>query len=188
MEKIQNGKYVELGYDLYEVAADGSQKLVHQTDIEDPEKFVYGVTEGMIEPLERAVEGLEVGGTFDIIVKCDDAFGPHDPDQVAELDRDIFVVDGNCVYSNSTSMNQIIARKNIIYNLSVDEPIMFKTTDGSINIGFDKWTKDVGKDTGSVVLNPKFARIENFDFTLSDNSPAIAFGFKPITGFTASGK
>ena len=94
MEKIQNGKYVELGYDLYEVAADGSQKLVHQTDIEDPEKFVYGVTEGMIEPLERAVEGLEVGGTFDIIVKCDDAFGPHDPDQVAELDRDIFVVDG----------------------------------------------------------------------------------------------
>lgn len=94
MEKIQNGKYVELGYDLYEVAPDGTQKLVHQTDIQDPEKFVFGVTQGMIVPLERAVEGLEAGGTFDIIVKSDEAFGPHDPEQVAELKRDIFLVDG----------------------------------------------------------------------------------------------
>ena len=27
-----------------------------------------------------------------------------------------------------------------------------------------------------------------FDFTLSDDSPAAEFGFKPIKGFTASGK
>lgn len=94
MEKIQPGKYVELGYDLYEVAADGSQKLVHHTDVEDPEKFVFGVTRGMIAPLEKAVEGLEAGGEFDIIVKCDEAFGPHDPEHVVTLERDIFVVDG----------------------------------------------------------------------------------------------
>ncbi len=94
MEKIQNGKYVELGYDLYEVAPDGTQKLVHQTDAEDPEKFVFGVTQGMIVPLEKAVEGLDAGGTFDIIVKSEEAFGPHDPEQVAELEREIFIVDG----------------------------------------------------------------------------------------------
>ena len=94
MEKIELGKYVELGYDLYEVDADGTQKLVHQTDVNDPERFVYGVTPGMIVPLEKAVCGLEVGGEFDIIVKCEEAFGPQDPDQIAELERDIFVVDG----------------------------------------------------------------------------------------------
>ena len=94
MEKIELGKYVELGYDLYEVAADGTQKLVHQTDVNDPERFVYGVTPGMIVPLEKAVCGLEAGGEFDIIVKCEDAFGPQDPEQIAELERDIFVVDG----------------------------------------------------------------------------------------------
>lgn len=94
MEKIEPGKYVELGYDLYEVASDGTQKLVHQTDIEDPEKFIFGVTQGMIAPLEKAVEGLSVGGEFDIIVKSDDAFGPHDPEQIAELEKEIFVVDG----------------------------------------------------------------------------------------------
>lgn len=94
MEKIEPGKYVELGYDLYEVAPDGTQKLVHQTAPEDPEKIVFGVTRGMIVPLEKAIEGLEKGGEFDLIVKADEAFGQHDADQVVELDRDIFVVDG----------------------------------------------------------------------------------------------
>ncbi len=94
MEKIEPGKYVELGYDLYEVAPDGSQKLVHQTNPEDPERIVFGVTRGMIVPLEKAIEGLEKDGTFDLIVKADEAFGPYDPDQIVELERDIFLVDG----------------------------------------------------------------------------------------------
>ena len=51
MEKIEPGKYVELGYDLYEVNGD-EQTLVHQTDDNDPERIVFGVTRGMIEPLE----------------------------------------------------------------------------------------------------------------------------------------
>ena len=37
MERIEPGKYVELGYDLYAVEADGKETLVHQTDAEDPE-------------------------------------------------------------------------------------------------------------------------------------------------------
>ena len=75
MEKIQQGKYVEMVYDLYKVNADGSEKLVHQSDEADPERFVYGVTPGMIIPLEKAI-------------------GPYDPNQVAELSRDLFLVDG----------------------------------------------------------------------------------------------
>lgn len=94
MKKIKPGKYVELGYDLYEVQPDGSQTLVHQTDVKDPEKIVYGVTPGVIRPLEEAIEGLEPGGEFDLIVKSDDAFGPHDPEQVVPLEKEIFIVDG----------------------------------------------------------------------------------------------
>ncbi len=94
MEKIEPGKYVELGYDLYEVKPDGTEKLVHQTVADDPEKLVFGVTPGVIVPLEKAIEGLEPGGEFDIVVKADDAFGPHDPDQIVSLPRDIFEVDG----------------------------------------------------------------------------------------------
>lgn len=94
MEKIKPGKYVELGYDLYEVQPDGSQTLVHQTDIKDPEKIVYGVTPGVIRPLEAAIEGLEAGGEFDLVVKSDEAFGPRDPEQIVPLEKEIFMVDG----------------------------------------------------------------------------------------------
>lgn len=93
MEKITPGKYVELGYDLYEVTPDG-EKLVHQTDVTDPEKIVFGVTRGMIRPLEETIDGLEAGGEFDVTVKADEAFGPWDPEQIVTLDKYIFEVDG----------------------------------------------------------------------------------------------
>lgn len=93
-QKVAPGKYVELGYDLYQINPDGSEQLVHQTDMNDPEKIVFGVTRGVIVPLERALDGLEEGGEFDVVAKADEAFGPRDNEQVVELDRDIFVVDG----------------------------------------------------------------------------------------------
>ncbi|MDE6100658.1 MAG: FKBP-type peptidyl-prolyl cis-trans isomerase [Paramuribaculum sp.] len=93
MEKIQPGKYVELGYDLYEVTPDGD-KLVHQTSADDPERIIFGVTQGVIKPLEHAIDGLEAGGEFDIKVTADEAFGPYDPEQIVTLPKDIFEVDG----------------------------------------------------------------------------------------------
>lgn len=93
MEKIKPGKYVELGYDLYEVNADG-EKLVHQTSAEDPERFVFGVTQGVILPLEQAIDGLGVGDEFDITVAAKDAFGDYDLEQIAVLPKEIFEVDG----------------------------------------------------------------------------------------------
>ena len=94
MEKIEPGKYVELGYDLYQVNEDGSETLVHQTSPEDPERIIFGVTRGVIEPLEHAVAGLEVGGKFDVKVEAAKAFGPYDPEQVATLPKEVFEVDG----------------------------------------------------------------------------------------------
>ena len=94
MEKIQPGKYVELGYDLYAVEADGTEQLVHQTDAEDPEKIVFGVTRGVIAPLEKAIEGLEKDGKFNVTATADEAFGPYDPEQGVTLDKDLFLIDG----------------------------------------------------------------------------------------------
>ncbi len=93
MEKITPGKYVELGYDLYTVTPEG-ETLVHQTDAEDPERIIFGVTRGMIRPLEIAIDGLGVNDPFDVTVKADEAFGPYDPEQVATLEKDVFEVDG----------------------------------------------------------------------------------------------
>lgn len=93
MEKITPGKYVELGYDLYTVTPEG-ETLVHQSDTEDPERIIFGVTRGMIRPLEIAIDGLGINDTFDVTVKADEAFGPYDPEQIATLEKDIFTVDG----------------------------------------------------------------------------------------------
>lgn len=94
MERIQPGKYVEMTYDLYQVNDDNTEKLVHQTDPKDPEKFIFGVTRGMIAPLEKALENLEQGAKFDVKATADEAFGEYDPEQVVALEKDIFEVDG----------------------------------------------------------------------------------------------
>ena len=93
MEKILPGKYVEISYELFEVAPDGTDTLVHTVEAAEPERFIFGVTPGMIRPLELALEGLEPGSSFDVAVPSNEGF-PYNPDDVAELDKDIFSVDG----------------------------------------------------------------------------------------------
>lgn len=95
MEKIEPGKYVELVYDLYEVTPDGETKLVHQVDKDDPEKIISGVTPGVIIPLEKALQGLKAGDEYNVFVNAEEAFGPYDPDQVLELDKSLFEIDGS---------------------------------------------------------------------------------------------
>lgn len=94
MEKIEPGKYVELVYDLYEITPEGDEKLVHQVDEEDPEIIISGVTPGVIIPLEKALQGLKAGDKYNVFVNAEEAFGPYDPDQILELDRSLFEVDG----------------------------------------------------------------------------------------------
>lgn len=93
MQQIKPGKYVELSYDLYEVTPDG-EKLVHQSTAEDPERFIFGMTPGAIIPLEKAIDGLEAGGEFDVTVASKDAFGDYDLEQIVTLPRDVFEIDG----------------------------------------------------------------------------------------------
>lgn len=93
MEKIEPGKYVEMVYDLSVVTPDG-EELVHKVEPDSPERIVFGVTKGVIVPLEKAIEGLKKGDAFDIKVSAAEGFGPHDPEQVAHLDKSIFEVEG----------------------------------------------------------------------------------------------
>lgn len=94
MEKIEPGKYIELRYDLYTIDKDGKETLVHQTTEDDPERLVFGVTRGVVAPLEKALEGLSVGDEFDVTASPDEAFGRFDKDNVVELEKEIFEIDG----------------------------------------------------------------------------------------------
>ena len=94
MEKIEPGKYVELAYDLYKVNPDGSEELVHQTDVNDPEGFIYGITRGLVAPLEKDILGKAKDEAFDVVATADEAFGEHSDEYVAELEKEVFSVDG----------------------------------------------------------------------------------------------
>lgn len=93
MEKIVPGKFVEFTYDIYEVNPDGTEGLVHRVEADDPERIVYGVTPGIIKPLEVALEGMEPGQEFSVKVPASEGF-PYNPDDVVTLDKSIFMVDG----------------------------------------------------------------------------------------------
>lgn len=93
-ETIKPGKYVELVFDLYKINNDGSETLVHEVTDDAPECVVFGVTQGIIKPLETALEGLGVGDAYDVTAKPEEAFGHHNPEEVVELDREVFEIDG----------------------------------------------------------------------------------------------
>ena len=93
-EKIIPGMHVSLTYDLYAVNEDGTEELVHQSDPEDPEQIIFGVTQGVIVPLEKALDGLKAGDEFNVVAKSEEAFGPHVPENMVTLDKEMFYVDG----------------------------------------------------------------------------------------------
>lgn len=133
-ERIIPGKYVELGYDLYRVESDGTETLVHQTDKDDPERIVFGVTKGVIAPLERALDGLVAGDTFDVVARSAEAFGPRDDEQIAELDKDIFVVDGK--------FDSSVIRKGAVVPMMTQDGyhingIVLEVTDNKVKMDFN---------------------------------------------------
>lgn len=94
MENIKPGKYVEIVYDLYKINPDGSEELVHQVDPDDPETFIFGVTTGMVAPLEKALEGLSQGDSYDAVATAEEGFGVYNDEYVVDVEKQIFLVDG----------------------------------------------------------------------------------------------
>jgi FKBP-type peptidyl-prolyl cis-trans isomerase SlyD len=164
MEKIQPGKYVELGYDLYAVEADGSEKLVHQTDVADPEKIVFGVTSGMIVPLEKAIDGLEKGDKFNVTATSDEAFGPYDPEQIAVLEKELFFIDGK--FDDEA--------------IKVGEYVPMMTADGFRINGL---VKEITADKVKMDFNhPLAGKSVRFDGTILEVRDATAAELKPSCG------
>ncbi|MDD2962161.1 MAG: FKBP-type peptidyl-prolyl cis-trans isomerase [Muribaculaceae bacterium] len=94
METIKPGKYVELTYKLYEVA-EPQEILMYSFTEEQPDNFVFGLDNGMLESFKKAISGLKTGETFDITLSPEEAFGPIMEDYIMEFEKAMFEVDGN---------------------------------------------------------------------------------------------
>lgn len=93
METIKPGKFVELVYDIYEVA-EPQEILMYKFNEDMPESFVYGMNNGMLESFAKAIAGLKAGEAFDVTFGPDDAFGPYMESYLMEFDKEMFTVDG----------------------------------------------------------------------------------------------
>ena len=90
MEKITPGKYVEIAYDLYAALPGGEETQVHTVEPSEPERFIFGVTPGLIPALEKALDGRAQGDTFELSLTPEEGI-PFNPDDIVTLDDELFL-------------------------------------------------------------------------------------------------
>ena len=92
--KITANKSVSAEYELFvDGEKEGELELMERATAEQPLSFIYGV--GMMLPkFEENLFGLSEGETFDFTINNEDAYCPYEDENVIDLDRSIFEIDG----------------------------------------------------------------------------------------------
>ncbi|MBP1675528.1 MAG: peptidylprolyl isomerase FKBP-type [Bacteroidetes bacterium] len=92
--KITANKSVSAEYELYvDGETEGELELMERATAEQPLSFIFGV--GMMLPkFEEKLFGLSAGEKFEFTINNEDAYGPYEDENVIELDRTIFEIDG----------------------------------------------------------------------------------------------
>jgi hypothetical protein len=102
------------------------------------------------------------------------------------LERNIFVVDDQSVfvggYGNDYSTPCLVSDLNLFWDVN-GKPITFLKggfgSPAAKKATLDEWQK-AGHDTHSLMADPCFVDLAGHDFALSDGSPALKLGFRPI--------
>lgn len=90
-KKVGPGMFVEYSYKLYN---DETGELLFETPMNQPDMMVYGVSQEVVPGLIAAMQDLKAGDKFGITLPPAAAFGERHPEDVVELDKDIFMRDG----------------------------------------------------------------------------------------------
>ena len=92
--KITTNKAVSAEYELFvDGETAGELELMERATAEKPLSFIYGV--GMMLPkFEENLFGLATGDKFDFVIGVEDAYGEYEDENVLDLDRSIFEIDG----------------------------------------------------------------------------------------------
>ena len=93
MDTIKPGKFVELVYQVKAVDADGNTFTMEFTE-QRPDKFVYGVEQGLIDKLEKSLLGMEQGAEINLVMT---------PEETAKEFGDLSHPDSKRCYTQSES-------------------------------------------------------------------------------------
>jgi len=92
--KISEDKFVALTYDLtVETEQEGERELMERATKEHPLTFIFGMGM-MLEAFEKNIEGLSVGDQFSFSIEPEEAYGEFIQENVVELPKKIFEVEG----------------------------------------------------------------------------------------------
>ncbi|MDR1562434.1 MAG: FKBP-type peptidyl-prolyl cis-trans isomerase [Dysgonamonadaceae bacterium] len=91
--KISEDKSVSVTYDLTVDNDQGERELMERATRERPLTFLFGYGM-MLESFERNLEGLAVGDKFSFTLTPEEAYGVYYTENVAELPKRMFEVDG----------------------------------------------------------------------------------------------
>lgn len=92
MENKTN-KLIAAQYQLFTISDNGERKLVEETTKEQPFVFITGF-DAALDALEERLENLKLGEKFDFELDKEKAFGEYEPSRVIELNKEMFIVDG----------------------------------------------------------------------------------------------
>lgn len=90
--KIETNKFVSLIYDL-NVGEGEELELMERATPDHPLEFIYG-TNSMIDAFEKNLDGLSDGDSFEFSIQPEEAYGEYVDENVVELPKSIFEVDG----------------------------------------------------------------------------------------------
>jgi FKBP-type peptidyl-prolyl cis-trans isomerase SlyD len=90
---IDNNKMVSVTYDLYVGGESEEPELMEQATAQNPLTFCFGIGM-MLAEFENNLRGLAVSDTFDFKIDSQNAYGEYDDENVVDLPRNIFEVDG----------------------------------------------------------------------------------------------
>ncbi len=134
---ISENKIVSVTYDLYVPTESGNPELMESATKEQPLVFAFGL--GMMLPkFEENLQGMKVSDKFEFTLSSDDAYGERSEENVLELPKNIFEIDGK--FDSET-----IFAGNIV-------PLM--SNDGQ---RFNAEVVEVGENTVTVDLNHPLA-------------------------------
>ena len=88
---IEKNKVVSLTYELR--ANDKTNDVVEKVDNDRPLTFLFG-NQNMLPTFEEQLSGLKCGDKFDFMLSAEEGYGPVDDRAIVELDKQIFMADG----------------------------------------------------------------------------------------------
>lgn len=88
---IGPGMFVKYSYTLTD---DADGKVLFEASKKEPDEMIYGVSQEVIPGLIATLKGLKAGDRFEVTLPQEAAFGPHVAENVIDLEKDIFMQDG----------------------------------------------------------------------------------------------